>query len=394
MQKSILITIFLYSLLSANSFLNKPAGFDEFLDLALRLNPEIHTASISIEQSNKEAKQLLNYENPSLELEVASFNPNAGGSELGSRIAISQSIRLWGVGDDKKAYSSSQMQLLKSQQKLTRSMFIYNISTDYLNYIYSVKELKLTIESLALAKKIFDISDAMFKAGKISRAEMFQAKVAFSSLNSQMATQKYQQTKSYYELLKQSNITQDINIDIEYTFDLKNEKSISPELEVLKQSSLNAQSKATLNSNKIEWMELLAEYEAEPDENIYRLGISMPLAIFNTNSEAKEIALLQVKKQDSLIASREAMVIFELKQLFRELNELKTLKQTHEDVLENERELLEMFEEGYKIANINLLSLQNIKNSVINTKANILNIELSKQRNIIKINYLQGSFNE
>lgn len=387
MQKSILITIFLCSVLSANSF-------NEFLDLALRLNPEINTASISIEQSNKEAKQLLNYENPSLELEVANFNPNVGSSELGSRVAISQPIRLWDVGNDKKAYSSSQMQLLKSQQKLTRSMFIYNISTGYLNYIYSAKELELTIESLALAKNIFDISDAMFKAGKISRGEMLQAKIALSSLSSQVATQKYQQTKSYYELLKQSNITKDIDIDKNYIFDLKNEKTISPELDVLAQSSLNAQSKAALNSNKIEWIELLAEYESEPNEDIYRLGLSIPLAIFNTNSEAKEIALLQAKKQDSLIVSKEVMVSFELKQLFRELNELKLLKQTHEDVLSDELELLDMFEEGYKIANVNLLSLQNIKNSVIKTKENILNIELTKQRNIIKINYLQGSFNE
>ena len=102
MQKSMFITIVLCSILSASSF-------DEFLDLALRSNPNLKTSSIAIEQSTQEAKQLLNYENPSLEFEVSNFKPKVGESRYGSRIAIDQPVRLWGVGDDKKSFLESDL---------------------------------------------------------------------------------------------------------------------------------------------------------------------------------------------------------------------------------------------------------------------------------------------
>jgi len=327
-------------------------------------------------------------------LEASSFKPSVGDSEFGSRIAITQPIRLWGVANDKKSYSNAQTQLLKSKQKQTRSIFIYNISIEYLHYIYKAKELELTKQSLSLATNIFNISDSMFKAGAISKGEMLQAKMAFNNLESQMAMKKYLQTRAYYKLLRLSNITQDIDIDTNYIFELKSKSTLNPQIEVLQSAVLKAEQEAILNSNKLEWIDLVAEYEAEPNDDIFRFGVSIPLTLFNTNTERKEIALLEAEKQGTLVLAKQTIVAFELKQLVRELDELKILKQTHEELLKNEIELLKMFEEGYKIANVNLLSLQQIKNSVIQTKENILNIELSLQLNIIKTNYLQGSLNE
>jgi len=379
--------LFISTLLSADNF-------DKFLDLALQSNQELKTAMLSLEQSEKKSQQMLQYKNPSLELELASFNPQVGSSELGSRVAISQPIRLWGLQSDTKSYTNAQTQLLRAKQNLTRSMFIYSVSMNYLNYIYEQKSLVLSIESLALAKKIFDITDAMYQAGKISRAEALQAKLTFSRQSSQVALQKYQQKKDYYTLLKYSNITQEFEIDSEYIFVLKEKKVQNPELQVLQKSTLSAQNQATLRSHKVEWMELVAEYENEPDQNIFRVGLSIPLAIFDTQSQAKDIALLELKKQNSFIDSKEKMLSFELKRLRSELDELEALKQSDKKLLQDEVALLAMFEEGYKIANINLLSLEYIKNSLIQTKENLLDIEHSKQKNIIKINYLQGSLND
>ena len=57
-------------------------------------------------------------------------------------------------------------------------------------------------------------------------------------------------------------------------------------------------------------------------------------------------------------------------------------------------ELLKMFEEGYKIANINLLELQDIKNKVIETKERLIQIKTALNQNAIITNYMQGNYNE
>jgi cobalt-zinc-cadmium efflux system outer membrane protein len=57
-------------------------------------------------------------------------------------------------------------------------------------------------------------------------------------------------------------------------------------------------------------------------------------------------------------------------------------------------ELLNMFQDAYKIANINLLELQDIKNKVIETKQRLIKIQTALNQNAIISNYIQGSYNE
>ena len=53
-----------------------------------------------------------------------------------------------------------------------------------------------------------------------------------------------------------------------------------------------------------------------------------------------------------------------------------------------------MYEDGYKIANINLVELQLIKNQMISTKEKLIEIQTQKEKNIIGYNYLTGAYNE
>jgi cobalt-zinc-cadmium efflux system outer membrane protein len=53
-----------------------------------------------------------------------------------------------------------------------------------------------------------------------------------------------------------------------------------------------------------------------------------------------------------------------------------------------------MFEDAYKIANVNLLELQNIKNRVIQTKEALIKIQTAIDQNTITTNYIAGAYNE
>lgn len=387
MQKGILTTICMCSALYS-------ASFSEFLDLAVRSNPELNNASISIKQSHMEKQNALNYENPSLDVGISRFNPDAGKNDNGSFLSITQPIRLWSVGNDKEVLADANTQVLKSQKNLKYSNFSYAISIEYLKYIQQKKELTLTEESIAIAKRIYDISDEMYKSGNISRGEYLQAKVSFNSLSSDLSEQKYRLTKSYFSLLQFANIYKEIEIDTDHDFVLLKNKTLNPELDFLEKNAVYAKSKIAVEANAIESFDLSAEYESEPSEDIYRLGVSIPLTIFNTNYELEQIAKYEAQKQQTTFNTTKTKVEFEIKQLYRELKELDNLHVKYEKLLVEETELLEMFEESYKIARVNLFALQEIKNSLLNTKRNILNTKILRQENIIRINYLQGAFNE
>jgi cobalt-zinc-cadmium efflux system outer membrane protein len=122
--------------------------------------------------------------------------------------------------------------------------------------------------------------------------------------------------------------------------------------------------------------------------------VKLPLAFFNTKSQEKQIARLEADKVDLLIQNKNTQLDLESHRLQKQKQKLMRLKEQNTEVLKTEIELLKMFEEGYKIANINLLELQDIKNKVIETKERLIQIKTALNQNAITTNYMQGSYNE
>ena len=72
---------------------------------------------------------------------------------------------------------------------------------------------------------------------------------------------------------------------------------------------------------------------------------------------------------------------------------LEKLKLKNENVLKLKMEVLEMFLEKYKVSQTTLMQLLNIKNQVIQTKENLIKINIALNQNAININYIQGDIN-
>lgn len=118
------------------------------------------------------------------------------------------------------------------------------------------------------------------------------------------------------------------------------------------------------------------------------------MALFNTKSQEKQIAKLEADKAELLIKNEDAKVKIEIIRLQKQRDLLGVLKSKNEQTLKTQIKLLAMFEEAYKIANINLLELQNIKNSVIKTKESLVKIDTALNQNTITTNYISGAYNE
>lgn len=386
MQKSIFISILLCSILGAQSF-------DAFLETAIKSSPLLQASSIKIDQTVQEEKIRNRYENPTLELEFSSFKPDGSKSDSGYRSAISQPIRLYGIGEKQKELGGANIELQKAKQRLTRAEFVYMLSLEYLKYAHLEHLAKLSSKSLEIAREIHNISKERFEAGSISRGELLRAQIELNMLNFDFESLALEQKKQYYTLLKAAAIDEEIEIDSSHSFVLE-KAGQNPELIVLQNEQKSLTSSAKLHENAIEWINLNAEFEKEPQQKIYRVGVGIPLAIFNTKNEERTIAMLGIKELSNRKILEEKSLNLQLKELFFENNAIAHLKKSNEKILQDEEELLFMLQDGYKIANTNLLELQDIKNRVIKTKEQLINIKSAQEKNIITQNYLTGAYNE
>ena len=389
MFKNILMSGLLCSFLCAESF-------DDFLQRAVQNSPYLHSSALAIAQVDEQGKVLTRYENPSLELEISSFEPDTGASETGYRVGFTQPLRLWNIADNKQSLADANRLQAHAEYGEKKAKFIRDISLEYTLYAQSKMALQLAQQELAIAKKIYEISLARFEGGTISQGIKLQAQVDYEMSQSAKHTLSLASMQSYFTLLEFAGINQEIQIQEDHNFSIQNDltNTQNPALHRLKSSKVQALADAQVNSNSIEFVDLFAELESEPEQDILRVGVNLPLTFFNNKSQEKTIATLQANRIELLVENEINRLNITQKKLQYERSSLEMLKNTNAKILQTQLKLLKMYEDGYKIANINLLQLQDIKNKVIQTKRALIQINTALNQNAIYTNYTQGSYND
>ena len=371
--------------------------FENFKEDALQNSPYLQANSLKVQSAQAVSKITTRYKNPTLGLEASQFSQNGVSSnKSGYRVELTQPLRLWGVGDDRENLAQSQQQSAQTSVSLSRAAFIRNLSLRFVAYKRLVTLKDLALEELAISQKIAAISKARFENGTIARVKYLQAKLDVKRINNSVDTLDLTKTDAYYNLLAFAGLKQQRAIGTDYSFTLQkdNKTMSSPELAFLAAEKKVATAKAELNANKLEWVNMRAEFEKEPDQDIYRVGVNIPLVVFNTKKEEKQIAKLQAQTKAFLYEQKESANNFTLKKIVRLIEKLTALQKSTQELQASQNALLLMYEDGYKIANINLIELQLIKNQMISTKEKLIEIQTQKEKNIIGYNYLTGAYNE
>ncbi|HFB53355.1 MAG TPA: TolC family protein, partial [Sulfurimonas autotrophica] len=353
--------------------------------------------ALKVQSAAQKSEITTRYKNPTLGLEASQFaQDGVSSNEGGYRVELTQPIRLWGVGEDRENLGKAQEQSAKKSVTLAKATFVRDLSLHYVAYKRLVHLQELAAEELVIAQKIAAISKARFENGTIARVKYLQAKMDMQRIKNSVNRLDIAKTDAYYNLLAFAGLTLQRDIEADYSFALKksDETSKSPELEYLYASERVAAAKAELNANKLEWVDLRAEFENEPDQDIYRVGVNIPLVIFNAKRQEKQIAKLQSKQQTLLYEQKENANSFTLKKIEKLIERLTLVQQSTKELQASQLELLLMYEDGYKIANIDLIELQLIKNQMISTKEKLIDIDTQKEKNIIEYNYLTGAYNE
>ncbi|QOP42446.1 TolC family protein [Sulfurimonas sediminis] len=391
-KKSILAILGLCAVVSAQNF-------DTFLHEALQASPYLKANALEIERADVQSSLIQRYKNPKLSLEASKFTPDLGKSEAGYRVALMQPVRLWGVGDDKTDLAAATQEEAKGLVTLQHAEFVKVLSLLYIDYMTQSALLELAREEFLISKNIANISRERYEAGTIAKVKYLRAKVDLTGSKNLLNEKKAMRLASYYKLLAFAGLQNEKELDENYVFKLSDKmqtelQNNSAELHYLQTQQNRAKAKAKLNANKIEWMNLYAAYEAEPDQSIARVGMNIPLALFNTKKEERKIASLQAKQSEFLLQNQKTAFSFTLERLTKELAILGAVVNSTQDLYNAQKELLKMYEDGYKIANINLLELQNIKNQMIQTKEKKIMLENKINKNIVIYNYEVGEYNE
>ncbi|MDF1883181.1 TolC family protein [Sulfurimonas sp. SAG-AH-194-C21] len=388
MKKLLLVPLLIGTLQAQN--------FEAFLAESLQKSPLLQTNALSLKQAEQKATLTTRYKNPTLSLEVSNFSLDAGGSEAGYSAGLTQPIRLWGVSGAREELASAQVLQTKASVKLSRATFVRTLSSLYAKYKKAVGAESLANEELLIAEKIAKISQSRFENGTIAKVKYIQASLDSKRIQNFLAQMKVNKTMAYYRMMGFRGLNEEIEVDTVYSFSLSktSETVTNAQIELSRASVKTAAASAQLNSNKLEWVNLYGTFEQEPDQSIARVGVNIPLVVFNTKSQEKKIAKLATDKAEFVTENLTQQIAFKLRELKTSIDTLEVVEETSKELLVSQRELLAMYEEGYKIANIDLIELQTIKNQLIQTKANLLNITLLQELKIIEHNFLTGTYNE
>ena len=369
--------------------------FGEFYKEALKNSPYLKGNALKVDAAKEEAAIATRYKNPTLELEYSQFDAADGSSDNGQRVALSQPVRLWGVGDARNSLARGVQNEAASSYALTKAIFTKKLLGLYVGYKRNAHLFKLAQQASEITKRIYDISLERYQNGTIAKADMIQSKLDYKLALAKQRQAELVKLQSYYDLLAFAGFTKEIELESEYTEQLAASNIQSnPLLQLYYSRAALADSKERLFANKNEWIDIYAEYEGEPNDDIYRVGLNIPIAFFNTRKEERTKAMLEAKSAKLLAENTKRSLDIKLIALNKKRTLQKRLIKRLEEGLQEGEELLALFEEGYRIANVNIVQLQQVKAALIKTKASLIDAKTKLELNNIETNYLQGKYND
>jgi cobalt-zinc-cadmium efflux system outer membrane protein len=378
-----LLCIFLISNLYSKSY-------QEILEVAINNNINLELIE------NQQASLLLNqkidtrYSNPNLELEVANFSAE---DRFGAKIALTQSILLPHIKEDKRAIAKTKIDVAKEQYLVERSDFIYSFNLKYLAYKKAQQLLKVQQKAVEISEEILTIAQSRYREGAIAKSDYLEAKLDYDKMQNRVNSLSLEATQAKNRLLKFSNIDNE-EIDSSHLFFVTQKTTTHPNIRVNRAKEQVSYAKLELLKHSIDSIELFSELEKEPEQDIFRVGVSIPLPTFNTKNEEKQLEKIKLANQKLLISNQERSIRVQIKQLNDEKRELEQLKESQQSLITSQEQLFNIYKQSYTIAKVNLLKLQQIKEQQITTQEKIVETDSTIELNSIKINYLQGAYSE
>ena len=371
-------------------------SYEELLEDAIKNNLQLQINNSQEEQLALHGKIATRYENPNLELGLSNFSERRifRDNEFGASVEMSQVLLLPSVKVDRRKLTQKKINVAIQNNRLEKSEFIYAFNMKYLNYKEEYAKEALLNEELEILQNIVNIKEQRFSKGSIPKSEFLEAKIDKTVVKSHLNELLVSINKKKNALFLFANMTKTSDLETYHTFVKSYEVTSNPLLELTQKKKELAESELALASHNIEEVEFFTEMENEPDEDVLKIGISIPLPIFNKKSEEKQLAKIAIKNEELRLTSQQQALELQVAQLENEINKEEDLRVSYEELVLEKRALLSVYAKGYALAKVNLLEINEMKKDILKTKGKILESKFEIEKNIIKLNYLKGAIDD
>jgi outer membrane protein TolC len=341
---------------------------------------------------------LLRTANPTLGLELSKFNPQRGSNAYEYSAMASQKIRTGSYYHGIEQKANAQMLLTSAYVNEGKAGFFKMLETLYTEYVYQSKLLALLKEEYQLSKKVTHMVKERYQSGSETKVAYLQAKTDSMRLKTKIYSTKQEVSNRHYQLLASSGLTKKVHLETKFIYSPSKQVGIStkshPKKQILQAKKKMLESQLNISNTMIDAYELYAGIENEPEQSVVKVGVSLPLPLFNDKSEEKALARLQMEQltldneQFQInVKSQKHMIKASIKELSNQYHSFKTLKR-------EQQKLSTLLQEGYKLAQGSLFVMMNAKNKLIQTRKSLLLTQ--KEINVQKITYrhLQGVYND
>jgi len=373
-------------------------SYQQFKKNAQKNAKILQRQTLSLKTTQEENKILLRTQNPIFGLEASRFNPDTVNSTFQYSGSISQTVRTSNYygGLEDKANASTLLQ--QAYVREGEAGYLRTLEKLYTAYVYQSKLLFLLQQEYKLSTKVTGIVKQRYKNGSENRVAYLQAKTDTLSLKTQMFTTKQDMNSLYYQLLAIAGLTKKISLEKRFIYPVSTKvegtSNINTKQQIIEAKVKLLECKMRMNESSIESYELYGAIEDEPDQSIIRVGIAIPLPIFNNKSEEKTLAMLQQQQltldNEQLtidIHSQKEMIKASIRELNNQYYALKTLKK-------EQQVLNDLLQEGYKIAQGSIFIMMNAKNKLIQTQKSLLQTQKIINNQKIELRFIQGQYND
>lgn len=358
----------------------------------------LQSQALNLYTTQEKNKILLRSHNPTFELESSSFNPKTSNSSTHYSAFIAQTVRTKNYYKSLEDKASASTLLEQAYLIHGKAGYMKELEKVYTHYVYQHKLLTLLQDEYTLSKKITHSVEQRYNNGSENRVAYLQAKTNTLFLNTQMYSSKQALRTRYYQLLAIAGLTKKITLEKKFLYsvsvNIKKKSKVHSKQQVLKAKKKLLKSQLAIQEHLFKEYELYGGVENEPEQSIIRLGIKLPLPIFNTNEEEKQLAKLQMqqlsfdKEQLTLDLSIQKKILkSSIQTLSKQYHALQTLKK-------EQQTLTSLLQEGYNIAQGSLFIMMNAKNKLIQTQKSLLQTQKMINTQKIELRFIQGQYNE
>ena len=200
--------------------------------------------------------------------------------------------------------------------------------------------------------------------------------------------------KALYAIYSYTGIKESITSSDFLYSDVTVQKLHNAKLQLLQQKSTLFLRQAKLSATAIKQIDMVAEYEKEPDQDIIRAGIAFTLPLFNQNREQEKLYLIKAQKAQKEYEALYRAWQLQLHSLQKETSNIKKQLAILKRLQKEQQEILKLYLQSYAINKTSLLEILKLKNELLDTQREYYKNMMQLNFNVIQLRYLQGEYDE